>query len=89
MLHINVRLPVLLCAVKTVESDFRLCWASFETGVGGRGGAETALSQSSMPILYKQHNKTSYTLKYGPGLGKASFPVFGDNRRLRMRQPDL
>ena len=26
MLHIKVRLPVLLCAVKTVEGDFRFCW---------------------------------------------------------------
>ena len=27
LLHIEVRLPVLLCAVKTVEGDFRFCWA--------------------------------------------------------------
>ena len=26
VLHIKVRLPVLLCAVKTVEGDFRFCW---------------------------------------------------------------
>ena len=26
MLHIKVRLPVLLCAVKTLEGDFRFCW---------------------------------------------------------------
>ena len=26
MLHIKVRLPVLLCAVKTVEGDFKFCW---------------------------------------------------------------
>ena len=26
MLHIKVRLPVPLCAVKTVEGDFRFCW---------------------------------------------------------------
>ena len=26
LLHIKVRLPVLLCAVKTVEGDFRFCW---------------------------------------------------------------
>ena len=25
MLHIEIRLPVLLCAVKTVEGDFRFC----------------------------------------------------------------
>ena len=25
-LHTKVRLPVLLCAIKTVEGDFRLCW---------------------------------------------------------------
>ena len=27
LLYIKVRLPVLLCAVKTVEDDFRFCWA--------------------------------------------------------------
>ena len=26
MLRIKVRLPILLCAVKTVEGDFRFCW---------------------------------------------------------------
>ena len=26
VLRIKVRLPVLLCAVKTVEDDFRFCW---------------------------------------------------------------
>ena len=26
VLHIKVRFPVLLCAVKTLEGDFRLCW---------------------------------------------------------------
>ena len=26
LLHIKVRLPELLCAVKTVEADFRFCW---------------------------------------------------------------
>ena len=26
LLHIEVRLPVLLCAVKTAEGDFRFCW---------------------------------------------------------------
>ena len=26
VLHIKVRLPILLCAVKTVEGDFRFCW---------------------------------------------------------------
>ena len=28
MLHIKVWLPVLLCAVKTVEGDFRFCWTT-------------------------------------------------------------
>ena len=28
LLHIYVRLPVLLCAVKTVEGDFRFCWTT-------------------------------------------------------------
>ena len=26
LLRIKVRVPVLLCAVKTVEGDFRFCW---------------------------------------------------------------
>ena len=54
------------------------------------GGGETALPQASMPTIYKQHlyNMTPYTLKYGPGLGKTLFLVLGDNRTLRMRQPD-
>ena len=26
LLHMAVRLPVLLCAVKTAEGDFRFCW---------------------------------------------------------------
>ena len=43
-----------------------------------------------MPTIYKQHlyNITPYTLKYGPGLEKTLFPILGDNRTLRMRQPD-
>ena len=51
---------------------------------------EIALPQASMPTIYKQHlySMTPYTLKYGPGLGKTLFPVLGDNRTLRMRQPD-
>ena len=28
LLHIDVRLPVLLCAVKTVEGDFRFRWTT-------------------------------------------------------------
>ena len=28
VLHIEVRLPVLLCAVKTVEGDFLFCWTT-------------------------------------------------------------
>ena len=28
VLHIKVRLPVLLCAVKTVEGYFRFCWTT-------------------------------------------------------------
>ena len=33
VLHIKVRLPVLLYAVKTVEGDFRFCW-TFSPNVG-------------------------------------------------------
>ena len=28
LLHIKVRSPVLLCAVKTVEGDFPFCWTT-------------------------------------------------------------
>ena len=51
---------------------------------------ETALSQASMPTIYKQHlyNTTPYTLKYGPGFGKTLFPVLADNRTLRITRPD-
>ena len=51
---------------------------------------KTALPQASMSTIYKQYlyNMTPYTLNYGPDLGKTLFPVLGDNRTLRMRQPD-
>ena len=26
LIHMEVRLPVTLCAIKTVEGDFRFCW---------------------------------------------------------------
>ena len=28
LLHVKVRLPILLSAVKTVEGDFRFCWTT-------------------------------------------------------------
>ena len=62
-----------------------LCWASIGTGGGG-----AALPQTSMPTIYKQHlyNMTPYTLKIWARSWKNLFPVLGDNRTLRMRQPD-
>ena len=73
-----VRLPNRLCSSPPLLG---FCW--------NRWG-ETALPQASMPTICKQHlyNMTPYSLKYGPGLGKTLFSVLGDNRTLRMGQPD-
>ena len=78
-----VRLPDRLCSIPPLLGFY---WNECVCG----GGGETALPQASMPTIYKQHlnNMTPYTLKYGPGLGKTLFPVLGDTRTLRMRQPD-
>ena len=68
----------------------RLCSSPPLLGFYWNRWRETALPQASVPTIYKQHlyNMTPYTLKYGPGLGQTLFPVLGDNRTLRMRQPD-
>ena len=61
MLHIKVRLPVLLCAVKTVEGDFRFCWTT-TPNVGQTHKENPNLVRilymvCTLNDIYKQHNK--------------------------------
>ena len=86
---------IIRLAALTICVLARLCWASIGTGGGGGKRLASGLNaynlQTTLRIdipVSKQHNMTTYTLKYGPGLGKTLFPVLGDNRTLRMRQPD-
>ena len=61
VLHIKVRLPVLLCAVKTVEGDFRFCWTI--TPSVGQTHKETPnlvrilYMVCTLNDIYKQYNK--------------------------------
>ena len=66
MLHIEVRLPVLLCAVKTVKGDFRCCWTS-SPNVGQTHKENPNLVRIFYMIctlndIYKQYNKFTRTL---------------------------
>ena len=61
MLHIKVRLPVLLCAVKTVEGDFRFCWTT-TPNVGQTHKENPNLVRilymvCTLNDIYKQYNK--------------------------------
>ena len=61
MLHIKVRLPVLLCAVKTVEGDFRFCW-TISPNVGQTHKENPNLvsildMKFTWNDVYKQYNK--------------------------------
>ena len=61
MLHIEVRLPVLLCAVKTVEGDFRFCW-TITPNVGQTHKENPNLVRilymvCTLNDIYKQYNK--------------------------------
>ena len=61
MLHIKVRLPVLLCAVKTVEGDFRFCW-TITPNVGQTHKENPNLVRilymvCTLNDIYKQYNK--------------------------------
>ena len=61
MLHIEVRLPVLLCAVKTVEDDFRFCWTT-TPNVGQTHKENPNLVRilymvCTLNDIYKQYNK--------------------------------
>ena len=61
MLHIKVWLPVLLCAVKTVEGDFRFCW-TITLNVGQAHKENPNLVRilymvCTLNDIYKQYNK--------------------------------
>ena len=61
MLHIKGRLPVLLCAVKTVEGDFRFCWTT-TPNVGQTHKENPNLVRilymvCTLNDIYKQYNK--------------------------------
>ena len=61
MLHIEVRLPVLLCAVKTVEGDFRFCWMiSPNVGQTHKENPNLVITfymTFTLNDIYKQYNK--------------------------------
>ena len=61
MLHIKVQLPVLLCAVKTVEGDFRFRWTT-TPNVGQTHKENPNLVRilymvCTLNDIYKQYNK--------------------------------
>ena len=61
LLRIKVRLPVLLCAVKTVEGDFRFCW-TISPNVGQTHKENPNLVRIfymafTLNDIYKQYNK--------------------------------
>ena len=61
MLHIEVRMPVLLCDVKMVEGDLRFCWA-ISPNVGQTHKENPNLVRIFYMIftlndIYKQYNK--------------------------------
>ena len=61
LLHIKVRLPVPLCAVKTVEGDFRFCW-TITPNVGQTHKENPNLVRilymvCTLNDIYKQYNK--------------------------------
>ena len=67
MLHIKVRLPVPLCAVKTVEGDFRFCWTT-APNVGQTHKENPNLVRilymvCTLNDIYKQYNKLHWYTK--------------------------
>ena len=61
VLHMEVWLPVLLCAVKTVEGDFRFCW-TITPNVGQIHKENPNLVRilymvCTLNDIYKQYNK--------------------------------
>ena len=61
VLHIKVRLPVLLCAVKTVEGDFRFCWTITpnvgQTHIENPNLVRILYMVCTLNDIYKQYNK--------------------------------
>ena len=61
VLHIEVRLPVLLCAVKTVEGDFRFCWTTTpnvgQTHKENPNLVRILYMACTLNDIYKQYNK--------------------------------
>ena len=61
LLHIEVRLPVLLCAVKTVEGDFRFCWTTTpnigQTHKENPNLVRILYMVCTLNDIYKQYNK--------------------------------
>ena len=85
MLHIKVRLPVLLCAVKMVEGDFRFCWTT-TPNVGQTHKENPNLVRilymvCTLNDIYKQYNKLHGTL-----IHKNQFTVSRTETRLKMHQ---
>ena len=82
LLHIKVRLPVLLCAVKTVEGDFRFCWTT-SPNVGQTHKESPNLVRIFYMIcilndIYKQYNKFTRTLIHNnqfTSLGRGQKPA--------------
>ena len=61
LLHMEVRLHVLLCAVKTVEGDFRFCW-TITPNIGQTHKENPNLVRilymvCTLNDIYKQYNK--------------------------------
>ena len=61
MLHIKVRLPVLLCAVKMVEGDFWFCWTTTpnvgQTHKENPNLVKILYMVCTLNDIYKQYNK--------------------------------
>ena len=61
MLHMEVRLPVLLCAVKTVEGDFRFRWTTTpnvaQTHKENPNLVRILYMVCTLNDIYKQYNK--------------------------------
>ena len=61
LLSIKVRLPVLLCAVKTVEGDFWFCWMIFpnvgQTHKENPNLVRIFYMTFTLNDIYKQYNK--------------------------------
>ena len=62
----DVRLPVLLCAIRTVEGDFRFCWP-ISPNVGQTHKDNSNLVRIFYTIctlndIYRQYNKFTWTL---------------------------